>query len=43
MIEFELGKADRKKNQDDPLAASLGDLVNCCGRGTKEVWEIREG
>lgn len=43
MIEFEIGKADRKKSQDDPLAASLGDLVNYCGRGGKEVWEIWDG
>ena len=30
MIEFELGKTDGKKSQDDPLAANLGDLVNYC-------------
>lgn len=27
MTEFESGKTDGKKSQDDPLAASLGDLV----------------
>lgn len=44
MTEFESGKTDGKKSQDDPLAASLGDLVNYCEQtGTKRFGRYGKG